>query len=89
MRVLKKRNLSSYFNLTNNYSIIFKNEYDANLSSSLPPFSLKNLSCFLIFFSIKVFMLGITMQLEISARRTLQVTTIIRHHMKKVIIKKK
>jgi len=34
-------------------------------------------------------MLGITMQLEISARRTLQVTTIIRHHMKKVIIKKK
>jgi len=34
-------------------------------------------------------MLGITMQLEISARLTPQVTTIICHHMKKSIIKKK
>jgi len=34
-------------------------------------------------------MLGITMQLVISARLTPQVTTIICHHMKKNIIKKK
>jgi len=33
-------------------------------------------------------MLGITMQLDISARLTPQVTTIISHHMKKNIIKK-
>ena len=37
---------------------------------------------------IKAFMLGITMQLDISTRLTLQVTTIIRHHMKKVSLKK-
>jgi len=34
-------------------------------------------------------MLGITMQLDIPARLTPQVTTIIYHHMKKSIIKKK
>ena len=33
-------------------------------------------------------MLGITMQLDISARPTPQATTIIYHHMKKNIIKK-
>ena len=33
-------------------------------------------------------MLGITIQLDISARLTPQVTTIISHHMKKNIIKK-
>jgi len=33
-------------------------------------------------------MLGITMQLDISARLTPQVTTIICHHMKKVLLKK-
>jgi len=38
---------------------------------------------------MKVFMLGITMQLDISVRLTSQVTTIICHHMKKSIIKKK
>jgi len=36
----------------------------------------------------KVFVLGITMQLDISAKLTPQVTTIICHHMKKNIIKK-
>jgi len=48
------------------------------------------LTCFifLIVFYIKVFMLGITMQLDISARLTPQVTTIICHHMKKVLLKK-
>jgi len=35
---------------------------------------------------MKVFMLG--MQLDISARLTSQVTTIICHHMKKVLLKK-
>jgi len=40
------------------------------------------------FFFIKVLMLGITMQLDISARLTPQVTTIICHHMKKVLLKK-
>ena len=34
-------------------------------------------------------MLGITMQLKISARLTPQVTTIIYHHMKKSIIEQK
>jgi len=34
-------------------------------------------------------MLGITMQLKILTRLTLQVTTIIYHHMKKSIIKQK
>ena len=34
-------------------------------------------------------MLGITMLLDISARLTPQVTTIICHHMKKVLLKKK
>jgi len=34
-------------------------------------------------------MLGITMQLDISARLTLQITTIICHHMKKKILLKK
>jgi len=34
-------------------------------------------------------MLGITMQLDILARLTPQVTTIICHHMKKVLLKKK
>jgi len=46
----------------------------------------------MIFFSIffyKVFVLGITMQLDISAKLTPQVTPIICHHMKKNIIKKK
>jgi len=33
-------------------------------------------------------MLGITMQLDISARLTHKVTTIICHHMKKVLLKK-
>jgi len=33
-------------------------------------------------------MLDITMQLKISVRLTLQVTTIICHHMKKVLLKK-
>jgi len=33
-------------------------------------------------------MLGITMQLDISARLTPQVTTIICHHMKKLLLKK-
>jgi len=33
-------------------------------------------------------MLGITMQLKISDRLTLQLTTIICHHMKKVLLKK-
>jgi len=33
-------------------------------------------------------MLGITMQLDILARLTPQVTTIICHHMKKVLLKK-
>jgi len=33
-------------------------------------------------------MLGITIQLDISARLTPQVTTIICHHMKKVLLKK-
>jgi len=40
-------------------------------------------------FFIKAFMLGITMQLDISARLTPQVTTtIICYHMKKVLLKK-
>jgi len=43
---------------------------------------------FILFFFIKVFMLGITMQLDISARLTPQVTTIICHHMKKILLKK-
>ena len=34
-------------------------------------------------------MLGVIMQLDISARLTSQVTTIICHHMKKVLLKKK
>jgi len=34
-------------------------------------------------------MLGITMQLKISARLTSQVTTIICHHMKKVLLNKR
>jgi len=34
-------------------------------------------------------MLGITMQLDISARLTHQVTTIICHHMEKVLLKEK
>ena len=34
------------------------------------------------FFFYKVFVLGITIQLDISAKLTLQVTTIICHHMK-------
>jgi len=34
-------------------------------------------------------MLGIIMQLDISARLTAQVTTIICHHMKKVLLQKK
>ena len=34
-------------------------------------------------------MLGMTMLLDISVRLTLQVTTIIFHHMKKVLLKKK
>jgi len=33
-------------------------------------------------------MLGITIQLKISTRLTLQITTIICHHMKKVLLKK-
>jgi len=33
-------------------------------------------------------MLGITMQLKISVRLTFQVTTIICHHMKKILLKK-
>ena len=33
-------------------------------------------------------MLGITMQLDISAKLTPQVTTIICHHMKKILLKK-
>jgi len=33
-------------------------------------------------------MLGITIQLDISARLTLQITTIICHYMKKVLLKK-
>jgi len=33
-------------------------------------------------------MLGITIQLKISARLTPQVTTIICHHMKKILLKK-
>jgi len=37
---------------------------------------------------IKAFMLGITMQLDILARLTSQVTIIICHHMKKVLLKK-
>jgi len=37
---------------------------------------------------MKIFMLGITMQLDISARLTSQVTTIICHHMKNVLLKK-
>jgi len=37
---------------------------------------------------IKTSMLGITMQLDISARLTPQVTTIICHYMKKNIVKK-
>jgi len=40
------------------------------------------------FFFYKTFMLGITMQLDISARLTPQVTTIICQHMKKVLLKK-
>ena len=39
------------------------------------------------FFIYKVFMLGITMQLDISAKLTPQETTIICHHMKKKINK--
>jgi len=34
-------------------------------------------------------MLGITMQLDISARLTPQVTTIIFHHMKNILLKQK
>jgi len=34
-------------------------------------------------------MLGITMQIEISARLTPQVTTIICHHMKQILLKKR
>ena len=37
---------------------------------------------------MKVFILGITMQLDISAKLTPQVTTIICHHIKKVLLKK-
>jgi len=43
----------------------------------------------IFFFYYKVFVLGITMQLDISTKLTPQVTTIICHHMKKNIIKKK
>ena len=38
---------------------------------------------------MKVFMLGITMQLDILAKLTPQVTTIICHHMKKILLKKR
>jgi len=41
------------------------------------------------FKKIKVSMLGITMQLKMSARLTPQVTTIIYHHMKQVLLKKR
>jgi len=43
----------------------------------------------IFFFKIKAFMLGISKKFKISARLTLQVTTIIYHHMKKSIIKQK
>jgi len=41
-----------------------------------------------IYFFYKVFVLGITMQLDISAKLTPQVTTIICHHIKKKLLKK-
>jgi len=41
------------------------------------------------FFFIKVLMLGLIVKLDISVRLTLQVITIICHHMKKVLLKKK
>jgi len=40
------------------------------------------------FFFIKDFILDITMQLDISTRLTPQVTTIICHHMKNILLKK-
>ena len=43
----------------------------------------------ILFFFYKVFVLGIVMQLDISAKLTPQVTTIICHHMKKKILLKK
>ena len=42
-----------------------------------------------IYLFFKNFMLGITMQLDISARLTPQLTTIICQHMKKLLLKKK
>jgi len=46
-------------------------------------FMLTILVIFLKFFFYKIFVLGITMQLDISAKLTPQVTTNICHHMKK------
>ena len=46
-----------------------------------------NVVIFIFFY--KVFVLGITMQLDISAKLTSQETTIICHHMKKNILLKK
>jgi len=51
--------------------------------------TLNNLEFVFIYFFYKVFVLGITMQLDISAKLTPQVTTIICHHMKKNIITKR
>jgi len=39
-------------------------------------------------FIIKAFMLDITIQLDISSRLTLKITTIICHHIKKIVLKK-
>jgi len=46
------------------------------------------LNLFSLFF-IKIFMVDIIMQLDILVRLTLQATTIICHHMKKVLLKKR
>ena len=44
---------------------------------------------YFLFFFKKAFMLSITMLLNISTRLTPQVTTIICHHMKKVLLRKR
>jgi len=56
-----------------------------NIRLSLP----KKTSSGIFYFIFKVYRLGITMQLNIWASLIPQVTTIIYHHIKKNIIKKK
>jgi len=50
---------------------------------------LGSVSLICYFFIYKAFMLNIIMQLNISVRLTPQVTTIICHHMKQILLKEK